>query len=144
MSGVIKSLYVVENKLSPDFFLSYRACVVSNPKTVSKYERVFSDHFDFVAPESFNGNVNPFQRLFKYLNFFKGHATVADFQEDDPEQAYIRPRNFYRRYTIEPKARKLLVKSFFSRKFSHCLPSRFSSTAQTWIKNMCLFDPLRT
>ena len=114
---------------------------VSDRKIVGKHERVFSDHFDFVAPESFNGNLHPFQRLFKLFIFFIGIVTVADFQEDDPEQAYIPPRNFYHRYTIEPKARKLLVTSFFSRKLSHCLQP-LSSTAQTWIKDMCLFEAL--
>ena len=77
------------------------------------------------------------------LIFFIGVVTVADFQEDDPEQSYIPPRNFYRRYTIEPKARKLLVTSFSSREYSYCLQP-LSSTAQTRIKNMCLFDSLHT
>ena len=121
----------------------YRACIVSDRKIAGKHERVFSDHFDFVSPECFNGNVHPFQRLSKYL-FSIGVVSVTDFQEDDPEQAYIPPRSFYRRFTVEPKARKLLVQpGFFSLEISHCL-QLLSSLAQTWIKNMYLFDPLPT
>ena len=62
-------------------------------------------------------------KVVQILIFLVGLVTVADFQEDDPEQDYIPPRNFYRRYTVEPKTRKLLVTSFYSRKFSHCLSS---------------------
>ena len=36
-------------------------CVVSNRKSFGKHERAFSDHFDFVQPESFDGNVYPFK-----------------------------------------------------------------------------------
>lgn len=54
--------------------------------------------------------------LFRRL-FFIGVVTVADFYEDDPEQDYIPPRSFYQRYTLESKARKLLVTSFLFRKF---------------------------
>ena len=64
-------------------------------------------------------------KVFQTLIFLIGVVSVVDFQEDDPEQDYIPFRDFYSRYTVEPKARKLLVTSFFSRKFSHCLSSRF-------------------
>jgi hypothetical protein len=53
------------------------------------------------------------------LIFSIGVVSVADFQEDDPEQTYIPRKSFYRRFTVEPKARKLLVTSFlFSQNFS--------------------------
>ena len=58
MSNVIKSLYVETNHFQ--IFSPYRVCV-SDRKIVGKHERVFSDHFDFVAPESFNGNLFCFQ-----------------------------------------------------------------------------------
>ncbi|KAF8803347.1 hypothetical protein BYT27DRAFT_7171823 [Phlegmacium glaucopus] len=60
---------------------------------IDKYERIFSDHYDFVVPEAFNGLI-----------------TVAKFREDDPEQPYIPPHKFYRRYTLEYKARRIQPK----------------------------------
>ena len=43
------------------------------------------------------------------LLFYIGVVNVAKFREDDPEQDYIPPQTFYRRYTFEYKARRLQV-----------------------------------
>jgi hypothetical protein len=116
VSDVIKSLYVGKNRSFDNFFFFSSICV-SNRNAVGRYERVFSDHFDFVTPQSFNGSVcRSFSSLFKYsrrlLFLFIGVVSVVTFHEDDPEQVYIPPRSFYRRYTFEYRARKLQVTLF--------------------------------
>ncbi|EFI27536.1 hypothetical protein CC1G_15573 [Coprinopsis cinerea okayama7 len=64
-----------------------------NTKPCGKYERILSDHFDYVAPEAFNEVVN-----------------VHQLRDDDPEQPYIDRDSFYSRYEIERQARRLKPK----------------------------------
>ncbi|KAH9474725.1 hypothetical protein JR316_0013190 [Psilocybe cubensis] len=61
--------------------------------TIGKYEKIFSDHYDYVGPESFNAII-----------------PMAKFYENDPEPPYIPWDKFYRRYTFEYKARMLKPK----------------------------------
>ncbi|KAJ2923141.1 hypothetical protein H1R20_g13953, partial [Candolleomyces eurysporus] len=56
----------------------------------SPFERVFSDHFDFVSSESFNEVI-----------------TIPELKDEDIEQQYIDPNVFYTRYTIERQSRRL-------------------------------------
>ena len=138
MSNVIKSLYV-ENKPFPDFFP-----LIGLALAIGRSLASMSESFPIIlislhqSPSTVMYFVTKVARI---LIFFIGIVTVTDFQEDDPEQVFIPPQNFYCRYTVEPKARKILVTSFFSRKFL-IVYSRFL-IAQTWFKNMCLFDPIR-
>ncbi|KAF8153107.1 hypothetical protein B0H34DRAFT_91636 [Crassisporium funariophilum] len=60
---------------------------------IGKYERIFSDHYDFVESEAFDCVIS-----------------MAKFHEDKSEQAYIPRDQFYNRYSFEYKARKLLPK----------------------------------
>src|SRR5271168_374568 len=100
----------------PDRSLFSHRPYVSDRNAIGRYERVFSDHFDLIAPESFNGKVYTSFSIVNLDNvrllFLVGVITVAKFIEDDPEQAYIPPHKFYRRYTFEYKARKLQVTLF--------------------------------
>ncbi|KAJ2915734.1 hypothetical protein MD484_g4661, partial [Candolleomyces efflorescens] len=60
----------------------------------SPYERIFSDHFDFVSSESFNETI-----------------TIPELNDEDIEQKYIRPDVFFTRYTIERQSRRLKTDS---------------------------------
>lgn len=65
-----------------------------------------------------------FQVCSKKYSFpsLKGVVAFSKFCEDDHEQTYIPPRTFYRRYTLEYKARRLQVTSFSPfPQISHCL-----------------------
>ncbi|PPQ79081.1 hypothetical protein CVT25_002306 [Psilocybe cyanescens] len=60
---------------------------------IGKYEKVFSDHFDYVGPEAFNAVV-----------------PMAKFNENDPEPPFIAWDRFFRRYNFEYKTRTLKPK----------------------------------
>ncbi|KDR77282.1 hypothetical protein GALMADRAFT_246612 [Galerina marginata CBS 339.88] len=60
---------------------------------IGRFERIFSDHFDLVGPESFEVIV-----------------PMIKFNENDHEQAFISRDQFFRRYTFEYKARTLKPK----------------------------------
>ena len=56
--------------------------------------------------------IHPFQarsNTYSVCFVFIGLVTVANFREDDHEQAYIPPRSFYCRYELEYKTRKIQV-----------------------------------
>ncbi|KIM41505.1 hypothetical protein M413DRAFT_445493 [Hebeloma cylindrosporum] len=60
---------------------------------ISPYERIFSDHYDIIEPQSVDGKIK-----------------VIKYAEDDPEPAFIPRDTFYRRYTFEYKARNVQPK----------------------------------
>jgi hypothetical protein len=114
VSNVIKSLYVVENKPSIDVFF-----LIGLALAIGRLLASMSESFPIILISLHQSPSTVIYFLFKVVGIlisFIGIVTVTDFQEDDPEQAYIPPKNFYCRYTVEPKARKLLVTLFFSHK----------------------------
>ena len=125
------------------FVYPYLACVVSKREIVGKYERAFSDHFDFVQPESFNGNVHPFKGCPN--TYFLGRSCYRSRFSGGRSRARLHPSpeflsSLYS-WTQNPQAPGDIV--LFSQIFSLFIQSR-SFTAQTWFENMYLFDPLQT
>uniref|UniRef100_A0A8H7XQB5 BAH domain-containing protein n=1 Tax=Psilocybe cubensis TaxID=181762 RepID=A0A8H7XQB5_PSICU len=87
--------------------------------TIGKYEKIFSDHYDYVGPESFNAII-----------------PMAKFYENDPEPPYIPWDKFYRRYTFEYKARMLKPKPGSS----SCMckqPYNPNDTSRTSLMHFC-------
>ncbi|KAK2460848.1 hypothetical protein APHAL10511_007318 [Amanita phalloides] len=71
------------------------ACIVKSFKTnvCGKYERIFSDHYDYVHVDSFSGQ-----------------TAMTRLKSDDVIQEYIGEEEFYCRYNFEHLARRLLPK----------------------------------
>ena len=118
MSNVIKSLYVGENEPSQTnpLFLIVLASAIVIPLVnmnecflmimISLHQKPLT-----VRSTSFPSLFIKYSLLITLI--FVGLVTVTKFREDDPEQPYIPPRSFYRRFTFEYKARKLQVTPFF-------------------------------
>lgn len=129
----------------PKWLFPYRA-YISDRKIAGKHERVFSDHFDFVAPDAFNGNVHPFQGCPKRLipsAFSYRRCNRSQFSRGRSRTSLHSSSEFLSSlctWIQSPETPGDFV--FFFWQISHCLQP-LSSTAQTWIKDMCLFGPLR-
>jgi hypothetical protein len=85
----------------------------SKPQACGKYERIFSDHYDYVHSSSFSGTLfTIFHILFHGST--PGLTTMTRFGSDDPfGQKYIGRKDFYCRYHLERNARRLEVKCVF-------------------------------
>lgn len=85
----------------------------SKPQACGKYERIFSDHYDYVHSSSFSGTLfTLFHILFHGST--PGLTTMTRFGSDDPfGQKYIGRKDFYCRYHLERNARRLEVKCVF-------------------------------
>ncbi|KAF9525287.1 hypothetical protein CPB83DRAFT_859833 [Crepidotus variabilis] len=89
---------------------------------VGKFERIFSDHLDFVEPEAFDEAI-----------------TVYKLNETDHEQCFIPEESFFRRYTLEYKRRTLSPKASLNSCFSGC--KRPYSPDKTDLDDLMYFCP---